>query len=89
MCIENLSDEMKEDYLLSVKKAIGKEICRKYLDTNTYLQCILFLSHVTLQYIILVKGVSKTYTQVLCKLVEQTCSKFIISTATYIKTKFG
>ena len=90
MCIENLSDEMKEDYLLSVKKAIGKEIilCRKYLDTNTYLQCILFLSHVTLQYIILVKGVRLT-PKFCDKLVEQTCSKFIISTATYIKTKFG
>ena len=75
MCIENLSDEMKEDYLLSVKKAIGKEICRKYLNTNTYLQCILFLSRVTLQYIILVKGVRLT-PKFCDKLVERTCSKF-------------
>lgn len=47
-----------------------------------------FVSRVTLQYIILVKGVRLT-PKFCDKLVEQTCSKFIISTATYIKTKFG
>lgn len=39
---------MKEDYLLSVKKAIGKEK-KIHLDTNIYV-------NVALQYIVLVNG---------------------------------